>query len=41
VQCMNDGRGSGQTQGKVRAWDAPTRIFHWLLAMLILVAWAS
>jgi cytochrome b len=27
--------------GKVRAWDSPTRLFHWLLALLVLVAWAS
>ena len=26
---------------KVRAWDSPTRLFHWLLAVLILIAWAS
>jgi cytochrome b len=25
----------------VRAWDLPTRVFHWLLALLIFVAWAS
>lgn len=27
--------------GKVRAWDLPTRLFHWLLAALIAAAWAS
>ena len=26
---------------KVRAWDLPTRVFHWLLALLILFSWAS
>ncbi len=26
---------------KVRAWDLPTRVFHWLLALSILTAWAS
>src|SRR3954451_15056812 len=41
MQRMNNGRGSENPQGKVRVWDAPTRIFHWLLAALVLVAWAS
>ena len=27
--------------GSVEAWDAPTRIFHWLLAILVAAAWAS
>ncbi|HEX2334914.1 MAG TPA: cytochrome b/b6 domain-containing protein [Hyphomicrobiaceae bacterium] len=26
---------------KVRAWDLPTRLFHWLLAALMAAAWAS
>jgi cytochrome b len=26
---------------KVRAWDLPTRIFHWLLLFVILSAWVS
>ena len=38
---MNDGRGSGNPNEKVRAWDAPTRLFHWLLAALVFLAWAS
>lgn len=25
----------------VRAWDAPTRIFHWLLVVLVAIAWAT
>jgi cytochrome b len=25
----------------VRVWDSPTRLFHWLLALLVLSAWAS
>ena len=25
----------------MRAWDLPTRLFHWLLAILVLLAWAS
>ena len=41
MQRMSDGRGSGNSQGKVRVWDAPTRLFHWLLATLVLLAWVS
>jgi cytochrome b len=41
MQRMAEGRGSGSPQGKVRAWDLPTRLFHWLLAILVLFAWAS
>jgi cytochrome b len=41
MQRMSDGRGSGNSQGKVRVWDAPTRLFHWLLAALVLLAWVS
>lgn len=26
---------------KVRVWDLPTRLFHWILVTLILAAWAS
>lgn len=26
---------------RVRVWDLPTRIFHWLLVSLIVLAWAS
>ena len=29
------------TTGKVRAWDLPTRLFHWALALSVLAAWAS
>ena len=25
----------------VRVWDAPTRIFHWLLVILVVLAWAT
>jgi cytochrome b len=41
MQRMADGRGAGNPQGKVRAWDIPTRLFHWLLAALVLLAWLS
>lgn len=26
---------------RVAAWDLPTRLFHWTLLILIVVAWAS
>jgi cytochrome b len=29
------------SERKVRAWDLPTRLFHWLLVLLIFVSWAS
>ena len=32
---------SKTTQLRVRVWDLPTRIFHWLLVTLIVCAWAS
>lgn len=38
---MSDGSEPDHSPGKVRAWDLPTRLFHWLLALLILLAWAS
>ena len=41
MQRMAEASGSGDPIEKVRAWDVPTRLFHWLLATLILVAWAS
>jgi cytochrome b len=31
----------GGAVAKVRAWDLPTRLFHWVLAGLIAAAWAS
>ncbi len=31
----------GGAIAKVRAWDLPTRLFHWTLAALIAAAWAS
>jgi cytochrome b len=31
----------GGAVAKVRAWDVPTRLFHWVLAGLIAAAWAS
>ena len=38
---MSDARVARQEQAKVRAWDWPTRAFHWLLAALVLFAWVS
>ena len=37
------GRGEGQTDGlrKVRIWDRPTRIFHWVLVVLFVVCFMS
>jgi cytochrome b len=29
------------TERKVKVWDAPTRIFHWSLVILIVVAWLT
>jgi len=41
MQHMAEGQGPGQSPEKVRAWDLPTRLFHWLLVLLIFFAWAS
>lgn len=32
---------SGDRHDATEAWDGPTRLFHWLLAALILAAWMS
>lgn len=32
---------SEATSPRVRVWDLPTRIFHWLLVTLIICAWVS
>lgn len=29
------------TTATVRAWDLPTRLFHWTLALLVVAAWVS
>lgn len=34
-------RAGGQAIGHVRAWDLPTRVFHWLLVALVISAWVS
>ena len=41
MQRMSEGDGTVDMPSKVRAWDLPTRLFHWLLALLVLLAWAS
>ena len=41
IPRMSEGEGSVASEGRVRAWDLPTRLFHWLLVLLILFAWAS
>lgn len=28
-------------EGEVRAWDVPTRVFHWTLVVLIAMSWVS
>ncbi len=38
---MSEGDGTVDIPSKVRAWDLPTRLFHWLLALLVLLSWAS
>jgi cytochrome b len=35
------GTSAEASKGTVRAWDIPTRLFHWTLAALVLSAWAS
>ena len=37
----DDGFDAGQLDETVRAWDLPTRVFHWMLALLIFCAWFS
>lgn len=38
---MSDSEPVGKMAGNVRAWDLPTRLFHWTLVLSILGAWAS
>jgi cytochrome b len=38
---MSGGPSSASPSPRVRAWDSPTRLFHWLLVLLVLIAWAS
>lgn len=38
---MSEGEGAVANGSGVRAWDLPTRLFHWLLALLILLSWSS
>lgn len=35
------GAGPGPGPGKVRVWDRPTRIFHWVLVVLVVVCYVS
>ena len=42
MQDAMDGPGlSSKKPRQVRAWDLPTRLFHWSLVVSILTAWAS
>ena len=34
-------KGGSASTATVRAWDLPTRIFHWALVVCIISAWAS
>ncbi len=36
-----EGGGSKTAAPRVKAWDLPTRLFHWLLALLILTAYVT
>lgn len=38
---MNDKRETVDGLGKVRIWDLPTRIFHWVLVALVVVCYLS
>lgn len=31
----------GESQGRVKVWDGPTRLFHWALAILILLQYGT
>ena len=39
--AISGGDISSSMQVRVRVWDLPTRLFHWLLVLLILCTWAS
>jgi cytochrome b len=41
IDRMSGERAAAEAKDKVSAWDLPTRLFHWLLAALVLLAWAS
>lgn len=38
---MTGSEPNAKTTDKVRAWDLPTRLFHWALVLSILTAWAT
>lgn len=38
---VSDPEARARQPDKVRAWDLPTRLFHWALVLSILLAWAS
>ena len=35
------GHGPGAGPGRVRVWDRPTRVFHWILVVLVVVCYVS
>ena len=38
---MSDAKGRDAGLAKVRIWDRPTRIFHWVLVVLVVVCYLS
>ena len=40
MQIVHDRQTTGDSS-QVRAWDVPTRVFHWALVLLMIGAWAS
>ena len=36
---MTELAANGQTERTVQVWDAPTRLFHWVLLALVVTAW--
>lgn len=38
---MTEAHGAEHSQRKVRVWDLPTRLFHWLLVLLLVFAYVS
>jgi cytochrome b len=36
---MTEIAANGETERRVQVWDAPTRLFHWLLLSLVVTAW--
>lgn len=41
VQRPTEGGGSAVPMRKLKVWDLPTRVFHWMLVLLFLSSWWS